>query len=165
MSTLVYVTGAEGLVDGSIDWETADIRALMTGPHTPDVDHDFVADVAPDELNDGGYARVTTSGRTISSDLVNNRVVLDLDNVTFPTLSSTDDPHYLILFVHTGNDATSRLIGVIDISTGGPTPTDGTDYVIEIDPDGAFWLYNTTPSVVSGGLSLGKWLALPSAHP
>lgn len=169
MATLVYTGGNAAMLDGTVDWETSDIRCLMlAGSATVDVDHDFVSNVVAWELSGSGYARVSASNRTIVADDTNNRVALKCDPVTFPSLGAgAGSPWWLVFYLHTGSDATARLIGIVDISqgTGTPTDPDGSDFVIQFNTDGVFWLYNTTPTVGgSSGLTRGQWLALPSAH-
>jgi hypothetical protein len=119
MANALYGKGREGFLDGSIDWDTDDIRVVLVdaADYTVSIDtHDNLDDI------DAG-ARVAVSGS-----LANKSVTLgvaDADDVTLSSVTG-DVSEALVIYKHTGTDSTSRLIAYIDTATGLPvTPTGG----------------------------------------
>lgn len=111
MANALYDKGRQGFLDGSIDWDTDDIRAILidTADYTVDLaTHDFLDDVA-------AGARVAVSGSFASKTVTDG--VADAADITFTAV--TGDPcEALLIYKHTGSDATARLIAYIDTVTG-----------------------------------------------
>jgi hypothetical protein len=126
MATALYAKGREGFLDGSIDWDTDDIRAILIDVADYTVDlatHDFLADVA-------AGARVAVSGALGSKTVTDG--VADAADVTWTAV--TGDPcEAIVLYKHTGNDATARLIAYIDNATGLPVTPNGGDISCAFD--------------------------------
>jgi hypothetical protein len=128
MANVLYDKGREGFLDGSIDWDTDDIRVILVdgADYTFSAAHDFLDDVAA-----GGRVAVSSafSSKTVTSGIADSADV---------TLSAvTGDPcEMLVIYKHTGSDATSRLIAKIDTVQGGGalsvTPNGG-DITIQWD--------------------------------
>ena len=125
MSAL-YDKGREGFLGKVIGWDTDDIRCILV-----DV-ADYTVNLAThDNLNDiPAAARVAVSvaltGKTITDG------VADAADVTFPSV--TGDPcEALVIYQHTGNEATSRLIAYIDTATGLPVSPNGNDVIVRWD--------------------------------
>lgn len=106
MASALYDRGREGFLDGSIDWDTDDIREIYidSADYTFSAAHDFLDDVA-------GAARVHVSG-SLSGKTVTNGVADATDTVHSGVTG--DQFEAIILYKHTGVDATSRLICFID---------------------------------------------------
>lgn len=107
MASGLYDKGREGFLDGSIDWDTDDIRAILIDVADYTVNlatHDFLDDVpAP--------ARVAVSGALASKTVVAG--VADAADVVLSAV--TGDPcEAIVIYKHTGSDATARLIAYID---------------------------------------------------
>lgn len=104
--------------------------ALLDNTHTPNQDtHDYFDDVVADEITGTGY---TAGGATIGSlavtyDAGTNTVKIDGADVAWP--SSTFDARYAVLYVDTGTDSTSVLIGYVDFD-GVLSPSNGTLSVV-----------------------------------
>lgn len=97
------------------DWPNDDVRAILVdnGAYTVDLAlHDFLDDV-PVGARVG--SAVALGGKT------NVAGVMDANDISFTGLSSAPSIEALILYVHTGVDATARLIAYIDSATGLPT--------------------------------------------
>jgi len=126
MANELYDHGREGFLDGSIDWDTDDIRAILI-----DV-ADYTVDLAThDNLDDiPGAARVAVSG-ALSGKTVSNGVA-DADDVTWSSVTG-DESEAIVLYKHTGTESTSRLIAYINSATGLPVTPNGGDIKVEWD--------------------------------
>lgn len=111
MANALYDKGRQGFLDGSIDWDTDDIRVILI-----DV-ADYAVDLANhDNLNDvAAGARISTSGALTGKTVVGG--VADADDVVFAAVSG-DTFEALIIYQHTGVESSSRLIAYIDTATG-----------------------------------------------
>lgn len=126
MASALYGFGRQGFLDGSIDWDTDDIRAILidVADYTVAIDtHDNLDDVA-------GAARVA-----VSSSLGSKTVTLGVADAADTVFTSvTGDPfEAIILYKHTGVESTSRLIAYIDTATGLPTTPNGADITVQWD--------------------------------
>jgi len=115
MASVLYDKGREGFLDGSIDWDTDDIRVvLVRSTYTFSAAHDFVDDITTGNEN-GRSAALGT--KTVTSG------VADAADTTI-TATAAAASNALVIFKHTGVDATARLIAYIDTATGLPfTPS------------------------------------------
>lgn len=109
-------------MDGTVDLDTADVRAVL-------LDSGYTFNVAHDNLDDVGAAtRVGTAqalaGKSIIAD-GNNRA-LDATDTTWAALTG-DAVVAVALYVHTGVESTSRLLGFID---GISVTPDGSDVTL-----------------------------------
>jgi hypothetical protein len=126
MANALYGKGREGFLDGSIDWDTDDIRVILidTGAYTVSIDvDDFLDDIA-------GGARIAVSGSLTSKTVTLG--VADAADVTFSAVTGAS-VEAIVLYKHTGSDATSRLIAYIDTATGLPVTPNGGDIVVQWD--------------------------------
>jgi hypothetical protein len=110
MANALYDKGREGILDGTIDM-TGDIRAvLVKSSYAVDLAaHDFMADIGTD---DNGRSAALGS-KTYAAG------VFDAADTTI-TATAADPCEAIVLFQHTGSDATARLIAYIDTATGLP---------------------------------------------
>lgn len=126
MASGLYAKGREGFLDGSIDWDTDDIRVILidVADYTVNLStHDFLDDIA-------GAARVAVSGSLTGKTVTDG--VADANDVTFSAVTG-DPSEALVIYKHTGTDATSRLIAYIDSATGLPVTPDGNDIITRWD--------------------------------
>lgn len=125
MASAVYPKGLEGFLDGSIDFDTDDIRAILvdTGAYTYSAAHDFLDDIP-------GGARIAVSSALASKTVTNG--VADAADKTFPTVTGAS-VEAIVLYKHTGTDSTSRLICYIDTGTGLPVTPNGGDITVAWD--------------------------------
>lgn len=126
MANELYDAGREGFLDGSIDWDTDDIRAILI-----DV-ADYTVDLAThDNLDDiPAGARVAVSGALTGKTVTAG--VADADDVTWTAVTG-DESEAIVLYKHTGTESTSRLIAYIDSATGLPVTPNGGDIKVEWD--------------------------------
>lgn len=109
MANALFSKGREGFLDGSIDWDTDDVRAMLVlDTYTFDDTDKFLADLGS-----------VDNGRTaaLASKTVTNGVADAADTTLVATNASSSNA--LIVFKHTGSDATARLIAYIDTPTSG----------------------------------------------
>lgn len=124
MANALYDKGREGFLDGSIDWDTHDIRVILV-----DV-NDYTVNLAThDNLDDvPAGARVAVSSSLAGKTVTNG--VADADNVTFSAVTG-DPSEALVIYKHTGTESTSRLIAYIDTATGLPVTPNGGDITVK----------------------------------
>jgi hypothetical protein len=110
---------------GGLDWSSDDIRVILC-------DSGYVFDPTDDFLDDvAGGARLATSGSLTGKTATDG--VADADDVTFPTVLAGDTVTSLIVYKHTGTEATSDLILYMDETAAGAVInrlTDGNDIVV-----------------------------------
>jgi len=126
MANALYDKGREGFLDGSIDWDTDDIRCILI-----DV-ADYTVDLAVhDNLDDvPAIARVAVSGAFTAKTVADG--VADAADVILSSV--TGDPcEAIVIYKHTGVESTSRLIAYIDTATGLPVTPNGGDITIQWD--------------------------------
>lgn len=110
MANVLYDKGREGFLDGSIDWDTDDIRVvLVRSSYTFSAAHDFLDDITTGNEN----------GRTaaLGSKTVTSGVADAADTSLTATAAAASNA--LVIFKHTGSDATARLIAYIDTPSSG----------------------------------------------
>jgi hypothetical protein len=109
MANALFNPGREGFLDGSIDWDGGDIRAMLVlSSYTFDATDKFLADLGA--VDNGRSAALGTK-------TVTNGIADAADTSIVATAASPCNA--LILFQHTGSDATARLIAYIDTPTSG----------------------------------------------
>lgn len=111
MANALYDPGREGFLDGSIDWDTGDIRVMLVkSAYAFSAAHKFLSDI-PATSHDNGRSAA------LGSKTVTNGVADAADTSLVATAATACNA--LLLFQHTGVDATARLIAYIDTPTSG----------------------------------------------
>lgn len=89
--------------------------------------------------------RQTLANQTTSTDNTDNEGVFDADDVTFPSLDTTQDIQFIVFYQQVGGDDTTpgddRIIAIYDDDSAGsladlPLSTNGSDVTISIDAEG-----------------------------
>ena len=125
MSNVLYDKGREGFLDGTIDWDSGDIRVcLVASAYTFSAAHQFMSDIG---ANDNGRSAALGS-KTVTSG------VADAADTTL-TATSAVACEALVIFQHTGVDATARLIAYIDTPSAGLPFTPSASQVVNITWD------------------------------
>ena len=135
MANAIYPKYREALLDGSsnIDLNDGDVRVILvdTNDYTYSSAHDFLDDVA-------SGARVATSSALTNTTVTNG--TFDADDVTFSSVTG-DQSEALIIYIHTGSEATSRLVAYIDTGvTGLPVTPNGGNISLAWNASGIFTL-------------------------
>jgi hypothetical protein len=108
VANVLYDSGREGILDTTIDM-TGDVRCvLVKSSYTFSAAHNFMDDIGTD---DNGRS-AALSGKTYTAG------VFDASDISL-TATSAVACEAIVLFQHTGNDATARLIAYIDTPTSG----------------------------------------------
>lgn len=109
MANALFDSGREGFLDGTIVWSTDDIRVLLAkSAYTFSAAHKFLSDITG---NDNGRSAA------LGSKTVTNGVADAADTTLTATAATACNA--LIVFKHTGADATARVICYIDTPTTG----------------------------------------------
>lgn len=132
----LFQTYKQALLTGTaLDLTSADLRvvAVDTGVHDPDTTingDEFLSDIPVG-------ARITTSPTLTGTAVVN--AILDAEDVTMPD-SGGATYEELVLYVHTGDPATSRLLVCFDTASGLPLTPDNVDDLLRWNASGIFAL-------------------------
>jgi hypothetical protein len=118
MASALFDNGREGFLDGSIDWDTDDIRVMLTlSSYTFDSTDEFLSDIPASTRDNGRTAAL--SGKSATNGIA------DASDTSLVATAATAS-NALIIYKHTGSDATARVIAYIDTATGLPfTPAAG----------------------------------------
>ena len=123
MATGLYDKGREGILDHSIDM-SATVKGVLvdTGTYTPNLATDtFLSDIPVG-------ARISTSSALTTKTYTAG--VFNSDPASFAAVSGAS-VEALVMFIDTGNPATSRLVAYIDNAIGFPfTPSGGDAQVV-----------------------------------
>ena len=125
MANALYDGGREGILDGTISMPSGTVKALLaTAGYTPNTaTHRNVSDVG------SGNIVARSSAFTSKTETAG---VFDAADITFPAVTGSVSP-YIVLYVDTGTDSTSRLMGIIDTATGLPVTPNGGDISVTWD--------------------------------
>jgi hypothetical protein len=125
MANALYDLGRQGILDGTIAVLSGSVKALLaTSGYTPSTStHQFVSDVG------SGNIVVRSSAFTSKTETGG---VFDAADVTFTAVTGSA-ASYIIGYIDTGTDSTSRLIFIIDTATGLPVTPNGGDITITWD--------------------------------
>lgn len=105
--------------------------AFMATSYTPNAETDqYWSDISASIAS--GTTVQTVSGAAVNIDTTNDRVEIDIDNVTETPVTTTTDK--AVLFMNTGTPATSPLIVAVDF-TATLAPVGG-DLTLEINTEG-----------------------------
>lgn len=143
MASGMYNSGKAALVNGSIDWDTSDIRVLLlqgTG-YVFNPDHNYVSDLTPatNEANATNYVRKSLTGRTVTVDTVNDRAVCDAADVTWTALGGAvnNTISAAVVYLYNAADTAAQLICYQDFTD---TATNGGDFNLVWNSAGLFYL-------------------------
>jgi hypothetical protein len=126
MANALFDPGREGFLDGSINWSTGDIRVMLAkSAYTFSAAHKFLSDITAG--NDNGRSAALGT-KTVAAG------VADAADTTL-TATTAVACNALILFQHTGTDATARVIAYIDTPTSGLPFTPSASQVVPITWD------------------------------
>lgn len=126
MANALFDFGRQGFLEGSIDWDTDNIKAVLvdTAQYTVNLTtHDNLDDVAVG-------ARIATSVNLATKTVTAG--VADAADIVFTAVSGAT-VEAIVLYKDTGTASTSRLIAYIDTATGLPLTPNGGDVTIAWD--------------------------------
>ena len=125
MANILFDPGREGFLDGTIIWSSGDIRAMLVkSTYTFSAAHKFLSDLG---AVDNGRSAALTS-KTVTSG------VADAADTTL-TATAAAACNALVVFQHTGADATARVIAYIDTPTSGLPFTPSASQTVNITWD------------------------------
>lgn len=127
MASGLYDKGREGFLDGSIDWDTHDIRVILVDNGNYSVNLSTHANLTDVPVG----ARVSTSGSLTGKTVTAG--VADATDVTFTAVTG-NSIESIVIYKHTGVESTSRLIAYVDSASSGlPATPNGQDITIQWD--------------------------------
>lgn len=125
MANALYSKTLEQMLQGGINLLSADVKVVLvdTADYTFSAAHEFLDDVP-------AAARVATSGNLANKTATNG--LFNADNAVFPSVTG-DEAEALIVYIDTGDEATSRLIAYLDTGqTGLPITPNGNNITLTI---------------------------------
>lgn len=142
MANMIYNGYKKSIGDGTVDWDDNGgntIRCMLVdNTYTPDKDnHVNKSDITGEVTGTGYIAKgLPLTSRTVTVDNVNDWAEYDAEDLVWT--SSTITAAYGIIYLDTGNDATSTLITLVDFN-GNKSSFNG-DFAIQWHADGVFKL-------------------------
>lgn len=128
MANALFNSGREGFLGGGddkIDWSTDDIRVMLVrSTYTFDATDKFVSDLGA--VDNGRSAAL--GSKTITDG------VADADDTSLVATAAVPS-NALVIFKHTGNDETARLIDYIDTPSAGLPMTPAAGQTVNISWD------------------------------
>ncbi|CAB4177316.1 hypothetical protein UFOVP998_11 [uncultured Caudovirales phage] len=127
MAATIFNEGKKRLFNGGVDLDASDLRVLLVkdtyvvDPDQSALDDGTSSDIASHEVTASGYARQTLANKVVSVDLTNNFSYFDADDVTFPSMAVGQSIGGVVLFLHTGSDATAVPLVFYPKSPAQPT--------------------------------------------
>ena len=122
MANSLYTKGKQHLIDGTIDLDTNDIRAILVDG----------ADYTPNLATHETLANIPAAGRVAVSGALQSKTVTDgvFDAADIVLSAVTGDQfEYIVLYQHTGTESALLLL-LIDTATGLPCTPNGSDITI-----------------------------------
>lgn len=112
MASALFDPGREGFLDGSIDWDTNDMRVMLVkSAYSFVASHKFIGDLPAATADNGRSAALGT--KTVA-----NGVADAADTSLVATAAVACNA--LIVYQYNASDAAARLIAYIDTATGLP---------------------------------------------
>ena len=132
MANLVYPKFKNALLNGDVDMDAVTIQCVLVdlADYTYNAAHEFLTDLP-------AAARVAQVGLANPNIGVIADGVFDGDDVVFNTVSG-DEAEAVVLYVDTGVEGTSRLVGFIDTAPGLPITPNGGNIPINWNASGIF---------------------------
>lgn len=126
MTTALFAPGKAALLRGEFGLESGDIRAILVNElYTAD----FTAHASLEDVDPAARAAtaVALSAKVIT--VTDGLATFDADDVTFAGVPAGDDVIGVILYLETGDETTSTLIGFFDYFANLVLTPDGRDMV------------------------------------
>lgn len=133
MANAIYPLYKQALLDGDANVDlndgTVKVALVDTGTYTYSAAHQFLSSLSG----------VVGTAQTIANTTVTNGL-FDGDDVTFTAVTG-NTVEALVIYIDTGNAATSRLVAYIDTGvTGLPVTPNGGNITVQWSPSGIFQL-------------------------
>jgi hypothetical protein len=124
MASQIYNVAKKGLLDGGIDWDTDDIRAvLLMDTTTADTENSGIATVSDfttlGESDDNGYSRQALASEAANRDDANDRAELDAADSSFTLNGDGTETNYVgvLLYKHVTDDTDSVPIAFVEFGS------------------------------------------------
>src|SRR3990167_3893581 len=135
MANTLFMSGRQGFLDGTLDWDTDTIRLVFISRGAGGTNgYNAVTDITfLTQIPDSARIRMSETalgGKTVASG------VADADDHTASAVSAVANSAIgaLIIYQDTGSPSTSRLIGWIDTATGIPSNERSEEHTSELHP-------------------------------
>lgn len=144
MASLFFNVAKKGLMDGSIDLDTDDIRVALVMTNTTTDTEQTVTTVSGfatlDECNATGYSRQVIGGKSVTQDNANHRGVFSGNQVVFSGLSGDASRNIqgALIYKHVGADSSNIPICFSEFTT--PVPKEATSITVPWPGTGILYL-------------------------
>ena len=118
MASVTYNNGKAAILKEDLD--TVTLKAIFLDPaYTPDIDTEiYLSDISANRATN--TTDVTLTGVTITVDNTDNRAYIDYADFTTGVVTTAFNAYGV--YIPTGTDSTSQLIGYIEMTDGTTTP-------------------------------------------
>jgi len=132
MANTLFMSGRQGFLDGTLDWDTDTIRLVFISRGAGGTNgYNAVTDITfLTQIPDSARIRMSETalgGKTVASG------VADADDHTASAVSAVANSAIgaIVIYQDTGSPSTARLIGWIDTATGIPASPNGGDITVQ----------------------------------
>lgn len=126
----LFNSGKKGLLDGSINWVTDTIHAMLVDDeYAFNPDHAVVDDLVASEVAGAGYSRQSLGTKAAAQNDTSDRGELDAADLQWAGIDA-GTVGGVVLYKLVNDDTDSVLIAFID-SGGFPVPTNGTNLDVQ----------------------------------
>lgn len=125
MANALYAKGKQKILNKEIDFDTDTIKAAL-------VSNAYAQNLTTDEFYSTISAHVVDTPETLAGKSITSGV-FDASDVTFTAVAAGSTLEAVVLYLDTGNPATSPLLVYIDTITGFPLATNGGDITVQWD--------------------------------
>ena len=130
----LYNKGKERMLRGQVNFDTADIRAmLVTTGYNFNATHEFLNIV--EAFRAPGTTDIVMTGKTTTDG------VFDADDVNFAAVPAGSTLRGVVLYVNTGNPATSPLLHFVGLIAGFPLASNGAEILVRWS-NGSFRIFS-----------------------
>ena len=129
MANAWYRKGAEKTLLAQINWDADTIKARL-------VKNTYAQNLSTDEFVSSVPQITGTTDQTLANTTATDGV-FDADDITFTAVPAGETSEGIVIYKHTGVEATSPCLLYIDTITGFPLATNGGNVVIQFD-NGAY---------------------------
>ncbi|MDD0837911.1 hypothetical protein PSQ40_04935 [Curvibacter sp. HBC61] len=133
MANALYVKGKEKILSGAINFVSDTLKVAL-------VKNTYPQNLSTDEFLSTISSYVVGTAQTLASKSVTGGA-FNAAAPVFPTVAAGDTCEAVVIYKDTGNAATSPLLAYIDVITGFPVATNGSDITVQWD-GGAYKIFS-----------------------
>jgi len=116
MANIVYNIAKQAISTAELDLSSEPLYLMLVSGYSPSIDNDhYVSAISSYETSGSGYSRQQLQDTLLFKDIVNNRMTLSADDVTWDLATFAADG--AVIYVNSGSDASNMLVTYLDFGT------------------------------------------------